>query len=175
MSTPEGTIPFGPVQMLVLEFDETKFTGEIMGELQRLKEADLVRVIDLLIVTKGEDDELAAVRTSDLRTDEAMEFGALIGALVGLGAGEDIGVAATAGAAELEDGHLLGEQEVWYLGDVIPKGGTAAIALLEHRWAIPLRDKIVAAGGMALADEWIHPADLIAVGLTKRQDVTVGA
>jgi hypothetical protein len=36
--------------------------------------------------------------------------------------------------------------------------------LIEHLWAIPLRDKIVQAGGIALADEWIHPADLIAVG-----------
>ena len=37
-------------------------------------------------------------------------------------------------------------------------------SLLEHQWAIPLRDKIVNAGGIALADEWIHPTDLIAIG-----------
>jgi hypothetical protein len=36
--------------------------------------------------------------------------------------------------------------------------------LIEHRWAIPLRDKILANDGIVLADEWIHPADLIAVG-----------
>ena len=47
----------------------------------------------------------------------------------------------------------------------IPTGTTAAVALLEHRWAIPLRDGILDAGGVVLADEWIHARDLIAVGL----------
>ncbi len=39
------------------------------------------------------------------------------------------------------------------------------MALIEHLWAIPLRDKIVEAGGVALADIWVHPSDLIATGL----------
>ena len=63
-----------------------------------------------------------------------------------------------------DDGHLIPDDEVWYVGDAIPNGTSAAIALLEHTWAIPLRDKIAAAGGIALADAWVHPADLIAVG-----------
>ena len=38
------------------------------------------------------------------------------------------------------------------------------VALIEHRWAIPLRDAIRRAGGVPLADSWIHPEDLIAIG-----------
>ena len=72
---------------------------------------------------------------------------------------------AVAGAAELEDGHVFDEDAVWYLSDAIPEGTAAAVALIEHRWAIPLRDKIAKAGGMTLADEWIHAADLLAIGL----------
>jgi uncharacterized membrane protein len=157
---------FGPVQMLVLEFDRTQFAGEIMPELERLKEADIVRLIDLLFITKREDGELEVVQRSDLDSDEAMDFGGLVGALVGMGTGseEEMLSAAAAGAAELADGHLLDEADVWYLADAIPDGSSAAIALIEHRWAIPLRDKIVEAGGAALVDEWIHPADLIAIG-----------
>jgi uncharacterized membrane protein len=157
---------FGPVQMLVVGFDTDEFTGAIREELKRLKEQDVVRVIDLLAVRKSEDGELEILQESDLTKDEAMEFGALIGALVGFGMGdeEEATIAAIAGAAELEDGHVFDDSEVWYLGDAIPPGTAAAIALLEHRWAIPLRDKIIDAGGVALADEWIHPRDLIAVG-----------
>jgi uncharacterized membrane protein len=157
---------FGPVQMLVVGFDTDEFTGKIREELTRLKEADVVRVIDLLAVRKSADGELEILQESDLTQDEATEFGALIGALVGFGAGgdEEATIAAVAGAAELEDGHVFDDAEVWYLGDAIPPGSAAAIALLEHRWAIPLRDKIIEAGGVALADEWIHPRDLIAVG-----------
>jgi len=157
---------FGPVQMLVVGFDSDEFTGKIREELTRLKEHDIVRVIDLLAVRKSEDGELEILQESDLTQDEAVEFGALIGALVGFGAGgeEEATIAAVAGAAELEDGHVFDDSEVWYLGDAIPPGTAAAIALLEHRWAIPLRDKISEAGGVALADEWIHPRDLVAVG-----------
>ena len=60
---------------------------------------------------------------------------------------------------------MFDQDEVWYLADAIPNGTSAAIALIEHRWAIPLRDKIVRAGGVALADEWIHPSDLVAIGV----------
>jgi uncharacterized membrane protein len=174
MSTSEATRPhtsLGPVQMLVVGFGETTFTGKILPELRRLKEMDVVRLLDLLVVRKDDEGEIDVHQISDLDEDEAIEFGALIGALVGLGTGdeEEVERAAVAGAAELEDGHVFGEESIWYLSDAIPKGTMAAIALIEHRWAIPLRDKIVEAGGMALADEWIHPTDLIAVGRAASQ------
>jgi hypothetical protein len=94
-------------------------------------------------------------------------FGAIVGALVGFGVGgeEEAELGAIAGAAELEDGHVFDDDAVWYLSDAIPEGTAAAVALIEHRWAIPLRDKIAKAGGLTLADEWIHAKDLIAVGL----------
>jgi len=164
MSAPRS--PFGPVQMLVLEFDRTQFEGDIAPELERLHEAGIVRVLDLLFVRKPEGGELEVAQASDLAADEATEFGALVGALVGLGTGseETMTRAAAAGAEELADGHLFSDSDVWYLADAIPEGRSAAVALIEHRWAIPLRDKILAAGGTALADAWIHPADLVAIG-----------
>ena len=50
--SPAEAMPFGPVQMLVLEFDRTRFDGEIMPELERLNESGVIRLIDLLFVTK---------------------------------------------------------------------------------------------------------------------------
>jgi uncharacterized membrane protein len=163
------SIPFGPVQLLVLGFDRTQFSGEIMPELERLKEQGTVRLIDLIFVRK-QDGELETIQASDLSTDEAEEFGALVGALIGAGMGEEETVAAglELGAAAGADGHVIDENEVWYLADAIPEGTSAAVALLEHMWAIPLRDKIIAAGGAVLADAWVHPADLIAVGAAAR-------
>ena len=73
--------------------------------------------------------------------------------------------ACTRGAIEGADGHLIPDEEMWFVADSIPNGTTAAILLLEHLWAIPLRNSIVEAGGVALTDEWIHPADLVAIGL----------
>ena len=168
MSTAEENagFPFGPVQMLIVGFNEPKFRGEALAELQRLKEADIVRLVDLLVVRKDDDGNVTTVQTSDLTQEESKELGAIVGALIGLGTGDEdmVEAGALAGAAAGEDGHLIDSEDVWYVADMIPDGATVAIGLIEHRWAIGLRDAIARAGGFVLADEWIHPKDLIAVG-----------
>jgi uncharacterized membrane protein len=158
----------GPVQLLVVGFHEGKFSGEILEELRRLREADIVRLVDLLFVTKDEEGNVSAIEHSDLSQEEAMAFGAIAGALLGLGAAGQEGAeaGALAGAEAMEDGAAFSEADAWYLADAIPPGDSAGIALIEHRWAIPLRDAILRAGGIPLADEWVHPTDLIAAGAT---------
>jgi uncharacterized membrane protein len=161
---------FGPIQVLVVGFADGKFTGEILEELRRLREHDVARLVDLLFVTKDEDGNVVSAEHSDLSEVEAAELGAVVGALIGFGVEGEQGLepgaeaGALAGAEAAEEG-MLGEEEVWYLADAIPPGGAAAIALIEHRWAIPLRDAIRRAGGLTVADEWVHPRDLVAVGL----------
>jgi uncharacterized membrane protein len=158
---------FGPVQMLVVGFENGKFSGEILAELRRLREHDIVRLVDLLFVAKDEGGEIEAIEHSDLADDEAEAFGALTGALVGMGAagmeGAEAGAAQGAAAVD-ERGSVMDPDNVWYVADAIPPGTSAGIALLEHRWAIPLRDAIERAGGDALVDTWIHPQDLVAAG-----------
>lgn len=163
----------GPVQLVVLGFEGNSLTGEILAELRRLRDHDVIRLIDLLFVSKDESGEATVMEASDLTQEEAMEFGATVGALIGLGeAGEQGAVAgAVAGAEALEDGHVFDEHEVWYVTDSIPNGSSAAVALLEHRWAIPLRDAMQSAGGALLDESWVHPLDLVAVGLAAAEEV----
>jgi uncharacterized membrane protein len=158
--------------MLILGFENPQFKGEALAELEKLKEADIIRVIDALVVWKDEEGNVAVLRDTDLGVDEAMEYGAVIGGLIGLGMGGEEGLeaGAEAGAAAMEDGHLIDDDEVWYAVDAIPNNTAAAIALFEHRWAIPFRDAIVRAGGFVLADEWIHAKDLVAVGVLAAEE-----
>ena len=146
----------GPVQLLVIGFDRPDFSGEVLAELERLRESDVVRVIDLLVVQKGRDGVVRRLHHSDLA--EAGDAGAVLGALIGLG------------ATGPEDGELPAEDEFWSLDEAIPNNSAAAIALVEHRWAIGTRDAIGAAGGVAVAEAWIHPADLVAAGLVDAED-----
>jgi uncharacterized membrane protein len=158
----------GPVQLLVVGFEEGKFESKILDELRRLREQDTIRMIDLLFVAKDERGDLAEVEQSDLSAEEATELGALVGALIGLGAGGEEGALAGAevgAVAAAGNGSPLNVEGVWYLADAIPPGTAAAIALIEHRWAIPLRDAIEGAGGHSLLDAWVHPEDLVAIGV----------
>ena len=111
------TTLLGPVQMLVLGFEGDHFTGEILPELRRLKDADVIRMIDLLFVRKDAQGELDVLHVSDLTPEEATEFGAIAGALIGLGADGEEGAVAGAelGAAALADGHAIGDEEVWHV------------------------------------------------------------
>jgi len=157
---------FGPVQVLVIAFEAGDFRGEILAELRRLREHDIVRLVDLLFVTKDADGNVTTREMSDLTKGEFQELGAMAGALIGFGAEGEEGLesGAAAGAAATADGTVFDQEEVWHLADAIPIRSSAAIALLEHRWAIPLRDAIAGAGGLTVTDAWVHPADLVAAG-----------
>lgn len=121
----------GPMQVLVVGFAGGEFKGEIAAELDRLREQDVARVVDMIFVTKLDDGTISTLGARDPAEEGSGELGALAADLVGV-------------------------------ADMIAPGTTAAVAVIEHRWAIPLRAAIERAGGMSLADEWLHPEDLVA-------------
>jgi uncharacterized membrane protein len=160
----------GPVQLLVLGFSHPDFHGEIRQELARLRDNDLVRVIDALAVRKDADGQVETLHQSQLSADEQQAFGALVGGLIGLGAAgqEGFELGAERGAEAVADrGGVFSEEEAWDVLAEIPQDSAALLVLLEHRWAIPLRDAIARAGGMRLASEFISPLDLVAIGLVE--------
>ena len=88
----------GPVQLIVLGFEHPDFHGEIIAELERLRESDTVRVIDALAVYKDAEGELEVEHLSNLTKDEAIELGTKVGALIGLGIEGEEGMEAGAEA-----------------------------------------------------------------------------
>jgi len=65
----------GPVQLLVLGFNHPDFHGEVIAELERLRESDTVRVIDAMAVYKDAEGELEVEHLSNLTEQEAIELG----------------------------------------------------------------------------------------------------
>jgi uncharacterized membrane protein len=164
----------GPVQLLVLGFTDPDFHGEIIAELERLRESDTVRVIDALAVYKDADGDLTVEHLSNLSADEAIELGSVVGALVGLGIegeeGAEAGALAGAEAAAEGGIHVFTDEEAWDILDEIPNNTAAALVLLEHHWAVPLRNAIARAGGFRISDGFISPLDLVEVGLVTAEE-----
>src|SRR3954452_14322375 len=114
----------GPVQLIVLGFQHPKFHGEIIAELERLRESDTVRVIDALAVYKDKDGDLEVEHLSNLSQDEAIELGSKVGALIGLGFDGEQGAekGALAGAEAAAEGgvHAFDDQDAWDVIEDIP-------------------------------------------------------
>ena len=164
----------GPVQLIVLGFSNPQAHGVIADELKRLRDSNMVRVVDALVVVKDANGETAALEASQLTDEESVEYGALVGGLVGLGEGGEQGMeaGAEAGAEEAasEGFRVFSDEDAWDVMAEIPNGTAAALILLEHRWAIPLRDAIAGAGGFPISDGFIHAQDLVAVGMLKAEE-----
>ena len=138
----------GPVQVLVVGFDRPAFSGEILAEFTRLRQAGIVRLVDLLLVTRAGD---GAVETVAAPAGTDAGLGGLAAALLGQAEGEDETGVDTAG------------DSVWSLADAVPAGSVAAVALIEHIWAGPLNAAIQKAGGAPLEETWLAPDDLAAL------------
>jgi hypothetical protein len=137
----------GPVQVLVVGLDQPKFSGEVLAEFMRLREAGIVRLVDLLLISRTKDGTLEMLEAPEA---VAADLGGLAAEVLskpeGSAAGEPV-------AAELDPA------ATWSLADAIPLGGTAAVALIEHLWAAPLSEAIQRAGGTLLEETWLARED----------------
>jgi uncharacterized membrane protein len=167
-------VAIGPVQLIVVGFSHPEFHGEIIAELERLRESDTVRVIDALAVHKDADGEIEVAHLSNLSKDEAIELGSKVGALIGLGIegeeGMEAGAAAGAQVAADEGINVFSDEDAWDVLEEIPNDSAAALILLEHHWAAPLRNAIMRTGGFRISDGFISPLDLVGIGLVSAEE-----
>lgn len=125
----------GPLEFVVVGFEGNRFTGQILPELRAAREKGIIRVVDLFLIKKDEDGNIATMELSDLSGEEAEQFAFLTGDILSLLAPEDI------------------EQTARN----IPNNSSAALLLFEHTWAIGLKEAIRNAGGVALAGGLVAP------------------
>lgn len=130
----------GPVDWIVVEFPGSRFKGEIAPALGELVERGIVRVLDLLLIRKGEDGTLDFHELSDL--DES-EIGGLR-------------------AYEGELATLLSEDDVTAAAAAVEPGSTAALLVWENSWAAPFGSAVRRAGGQLVASGRIPVQALLA-------------
>jgi hypothetical protein len=142
----------GPVQVLVVGFDHPAFSGEVLAELTRLRQAGIVRLVDLLLVARAEDGTLET-----LNAPELVDAG-LGGLAVALLARPDRGTDSDPSGRVTDSDPS--DMSAWSLADAVPAGSAAAVALIEHLWAGPLTSAIRRAGGTPLDETWLAAGDL---------------
>lgn len=159
---------YGPMQLVVIEFEHAALPMGFVNRLRRLREDGIVRLVDAVFVAKDEFGDLTEIRVSDISEDEAILLGMMAGALFGYGAAGEDGIdvgAALGGLATAERGEFgLDSDDIEEIAEMIPSGSAAAFVLLEHLWAIGLKEAIRDADGSVIAHGWLTPAALVAMG-----------
>lgn len=125
----ESVDELGPVDWIVVEFPGSKFKGEIAPALADLVDRGIVRVLDLLLIRKGDDGSLDFYELSDL--DES-EIGSLR-------------------AYETVLADLLSLEDVEAVAAAVDPGSTAALLVWENSWAAPFGSAVRHAGGQLVA------------------------
>ena len=130
----------GPVDYLVVEFPagQQNFTGEAAAELLRLHDAGIIRVMDLVLVAKGEDGTVMAQELGDL---------------------EDLGELAR---IEAELAETLAEEDALEMGAVMAPGSMGALLVYENLWAAPFAAALRHAGGQLVTNGRIPVQAIIA-------------
>jgi len=126
----------GPLEYLVVGFEGNRFTGQILRELRAARDKGIIRVVDLLVLTKDASGNLAAMELSDLSGEEAEQLGPITGDLLQVFEPDDVEAAASN----------------------IPTNSSAGLLLFEHTWAVGLKEAIMNAGGIPLAGGLVAPA-----------------
>lgn len=158
----------GPLQLMVFGFDKPNFEGKIKDEITKLHDKKLMRLVDGLVVHKKQDGSIEAMETSQLSLEAATEYGAIIGGLIGIGSGDEriAEMFADEMAAKFHNRYEFGldDEDIRDLAEDIPAGSAALFLLVEHLWAIPLRDAVRDADGVLLAQDFLSPELLISLG-----------
>lgn len=149
MTTETTVDELGPVDYLVVEFPAgaQNFTGEMAEELVRLSEDGVIRVLDLLILTKLEDGTIEAVEVDETPQADAIR------------------------ALEADIAEILAAEDVELLAEAMLPGSVAGVLVWENRWAAPFASATRRAGGQLIATGRI-PIQAIAASIEADSDAT---
>jgi len=141
----------GPLEYTVIGFDGNRFNGEIINEIEKVVDAGIIALVDVVFITKDIDGEAAVVEIDAKDDPRFAGFAGMMGGLMG----------------------LLTPEDIDQIAEGLPTNTSALVLLFEHRWAVGLKEAMLGAGGFLISRTTIAPeileivnADLEAEGLS---------
>lgn len=125
----------GPIDYIIVNFTGNKFTGGVLEELAKVVKDSTIAVLDIALITKDKDGEVATLELSDM---------------------QDAGVAEFAKTNNVASG-LITADDVAEVGDIIADNSSVGLLVIEQLWAKGLKKAIIDAGGELIAEGRIHP------------------
>ena len=157
----------GPLQLVVINFVELPFPAGVVDHLRTLRSQGVIRMVDGVIVAKDSDGDMAFVEVPTLIDEKSDLVGLLASSLFAHGKTGRMEAVADSGFLSGSPGEFgLTEDQLLEVADLIPMSSKVLFLLLEHLWALDLKEFVAGTDGTVLANGWITPASLI--GLDRR-------
>jgi len=128
----------GAVDYVIIKFPGARFTGEFAPQLRKLEEDGIVRIIDILFISKDEDGRVESFEIEDLGEAAVSDFRDFVGKV----------------------GGWLSQDDVETIGDDLSNNSRAAAILYENVWTVKLKSALMDAGAELIAQGRVPP-DLI--------------
>jgi uncharacterized membrane protein len=127
----------GPIDLIALEFPGNRFKGEILPELFELVEQGIIRIIDLVIIMKDQDQ----VTVRELRELDAAHI-------------------AMFDPLQADVSQMITDGDINMIAARLAENSTAGIMLIENLWAKKTQQAMLAANGRLVMFERI-PHDVV--------------
>lgn len=125
----------GPIDYIIVNFTGNKFNGGILEELSKVVKSGTISVLDIALVTKDKDGNIAALELNGMK---------------------DTGVAQFAKDNSVQSG-LITQEDIEEVGEIIAENSSVGLLVIEQLWAKGLKKAIIDAGGELIAEGRIHP------------------
>ena len=125
----------GPLEYTVIGFDGNRFNGEIINEIEKVVDAGIIALVDVVFITKDIDGEAAVVEIDAKEDPRFAGFAGMMDGLMG----------------------LLTPEDIDQIAEGLPTNTSALVLLFEHRWAVGLKEAMQGAGGFLISRSTIAP------------------
>jgi len=125
----------GPLEYTVIGFDGNRFNGEIINEIEKVVDAGIIALVDVVFITKDIDGEAAVVEIDAKDDPRFAGFAGMMDGLMG----------------------LLTPEDIDQIAEGLPTNTSALVLLFEHRWAVGLKEAMQGAGGFLISRSTIAP------------------
>jgi uncharacterized membrane protein len=119
----------GPIDYIVVEFPGSKMNGEAFPHLVDLVDRGIVRILDLVFVSKDLDGSVKGIAIADFDDDGELDLAVFEGASSG----------------------LISDDDIQEAGGILEPGSSAGILVYENVWAGPFAAAVRRGGGQLVA------------------------
>lgn len=121
----------GPIDYIIIGFEGNNFKGEVLKELEKAVNDGTIAVLDLAVIIKDNDGNVTSIELNNLDSPLAKQLAVSKG--------------------------LITDEDVAETGELLENNTSAGLLIIEQLWAKGLKQALINANGVLVAEGRIHP------------------